>query len=262
MKILKTKCKLSNKKILVMLKSIKPSILLLLTFMFTTLGCVERLVEKSDLFPASHCSFSKYEKYNLNISQNNSNELNLNGLVGANLKALKGFDLSLGIIDSFNSGANITINKESINYSDKFAERHNTIVDILCSITDEMKDTTLTLSEKSRLREFFWEKRNIYFDLILNDKSINTELKVSKKDSLRKNENTTLGDLNVNDSDVTNKTIHLYSKDFNVSLFSFILIDGKEHLKNRPSFNANLPIGTLVTILDSNRQKIYHEKIK
>lgn len=182
---------------------------------------------KEDIFA---CSFNKLKSSTKLEESEKSNTIKIDARIQANLKKLTSIGGELSISDSIVLNR---IKEKSINtaiYSSEFLEKHNGIVEVLCSIEREMKDTTLSMENRNRLREDLWEKRTMYFNLLIGSNSGNT-IRDEKRNNREQNQ--------VRERAESMKEISLYidADLFDVSSFK---VDGKPVSLLPESTNTNI----------------------
>ena len=115
------------------------------------------------------CSFSKLENYTKTESEGFEHSLKVEGVLKANFKKISSFTGEVSVEDSIVFDRMFREETNGVAYSDSFLEKHNAIIDILCSIENDLRDSVLSEEEITVLKNSFWNKRDRYFDLLIGD---------------------------------------------------------------------------------------------
>lgn len=113
------------------------------------------------------CRYKKAFSLNKNslIKNGNVGYAEITGAVDANLKKLGQGNLSITIGDSIYSNWERTTENIDIEYSNKFLEKHNSIVDILCDVEADLIGCDSTTCETLRIEKSKYRRE--YFDFLL-----------------------------------------------------------------------------------------------
>jgi hypothetical protein len=107
---------------------------------------------------------------------------NLEFVIKSNLKKLGEGTATIGGTDTSFLGRVDRIYSERTNYSTEFLETHNSIIQLLCAIEKDLKDTSTSETVKELLFREKIEKRTQYFNFLLHeDNTLNH--KVQNKDA-------------------------------------------------------------------------------
>lgn len=146
------------------------------------LSCNADKVSDKPVEKGFECSYQELNSINNSETSKNGNTANgsVEFTIKSNLEKLGKIELGINASDTLDVERVDKILKASTSYSTEFFERHNSIVQILCDIEKDLKDTTLSLSSRELLFKEKIEKRTQYFDFIL-ERGLSIEEKIGKK---------------------------------------------------------------------------------
>jgi hypothetical protein len=118
------------------------------------------------------CAYQELSSKSSITETSNGHKLNIEveGKIMANLKKLADIEGRAKANDSIYIDVEKSIKKKDVTYPTDFLQTHNAIIQILCDIETQLKDATLTPTDKSRLLNDKIEKRTIYFNFLLGKK--------------------------------------------------------------------------------------------
>lgn len=142
----------------------------LASFIFLIGGC------GNDTKEASSCSYEKLVSESVQTNSTNGHKVSLEieGKILANIKKLGAVEGKFRASDSIYLNLVSEIKKQTVNYSDEFLATHNAIVQILCDIENQLKDSTLNTEQRAKLFQEKMDRRTEYFDFLLGKTSKTT----------------------------------------------------------------------------------------
>lgn len=115
------------------------------------------------------CSFKELENFIQSKESENGNTVTIDAVIKGNIKKLIEIEGEVSFSDSIIVNSAKEKSTRFANYSTGFIEKHNGIVQILCSIEKEFLDTILNNYEKQYLRKDLWDKRSVYFNFLIQE---------------------------------------------------------------------------------------------
>lgn len=177
----------------------KLKVAILMFFLLSILACKTDHPTLNNYKTISECPLK--EITNRTSQEKIADGTQINGVIKAELEAnMNKFikspsgKLEIQLFDTTNANLIKKELTETIQYSSDFLEKHNSIVQIICSIYDDLSDTTLSKVSRELLEKEKIKKRTEYFNFLLDQnrssskgKNDDNSEKVVKKDSVKLN---------------------------------------------------------------------------